>query len=179
MPMLLDVLSLFGEDALSNHYNVIIPPHPGLGNIINLNLRVTNVSIPAQDIAIYTITKNGRTLTRPSGVSTQGNEFSFNYRPDKKYDTYSAISRWMKLIKDPVTMLGLGDSGATGEGGPSLFRVPITVQALDNNDIINNVWTFTGCWPSNQSEISFSEDSGEPLDVTVTMQYVGISYGLV
>jgi hypothetical protein len=179
MAMQLDVLSLFGEDALTNHYNIIIPPHPGLGNIINLNLRVTNVEIPAQTISVYTITKNGRTMTRPSGVSEQGNTFTFNYRPDKKYDTYSAISRWLKLIKDPITGLGLGDSGVVGAGGPSLFRVPITVQALDNNDLINNVWTFTGCYPSEQSSISFSEDTGEPLDISVTMQYVGISYGLI
>ena len=179
MPSTLDILALFGEDALQNHYNMIIPPFLGAGNILNLNLRVTNVDIPAQDIAYYTITKGGRTLTRPSGVSAQGNEFTFNYRPDKQYDSYKSISNWMKLIKDPILATGLSDSGLVGGGGPSLFRVPIIIQALDTNNIINNIWTLVGCWPSNQSNLSFSEDSGDPLDVTVTMQYTTIAYGAI
>jgi hypothetical protein len=173
----LDALALLGEDALGNHYNVIIPPHPGLGNIVNLNMRVTSVSIPAQAITLYTITKKGKTLTRVAGVSEQGNEITFNYRPDKCYDTYKGISRWMSLIKNPTDGTSiLSDSGPGGIGGPSFYRVPIIVQAIDANNIINAVWTFLGCWPSNQSEISFSEDSGEPLDITVTMQYATIIY---
>ena len=173
----LDILATFGEDALQNHYQMIISPHPGLGNIANLNMRVTSVEIPAQSIPTYTITKRGKTLTRPAGVSEIGNEFSFNYRPDKWYDSYKSISRWMSLIQDPTTaLMPLSDSGVSGIGGPSLFRIPITILALDANNIINATWVFTGCWPTEQSPVTFSEDTGEPLDITVTMQFATITF---
>jgi len=176
----LDILANFGEDALQNHYQMIINPHPGLGNILGLNLRVTSVEIPAQAIATYTITKRGKTYTRPSGISEQGNQFSFNYRPDKQYDTYKAISRWMNLIQDTTTgLMPLSDSGPLGVGGLSLFRVPVTIIALDANNIINGTWLIMGCWPSEQSALSFSEDTGEPHDVSVTMQYGSITYPMV
>ncbi|MGD9678161.1 MAG: hypothetical protein AB7V16_07330 [Vulcanibacillus sp.] len=176
----LDILATLGEDALQNHYQMIIPPHPGLGNILNLNSRILSVEIPPRTIGTYTITKRGKTLTRPSGILEQGNEFSFTYRPDKQYDTYKAIGRWMNLIQDSVTgLMPLSDSGPLGTGGVSLFRVPITVLALDANNVINSTWIFMGCWPTEQSSLSFSEDTGEPLDVTITMQYTTLLYPLI
>ena len=178
--MNLGILQTFGEDALQNHFQIIIPPHPGIGNILNLNARVLSVSIPDQTIETYTITKKGKTFTRPSGVSGQGNEFSFTYRPDKYFETYKAISRWMNLIQDTTTgLMPLSDSGLAGIGGPSLYRVPITVLGMDANNIITGTWLFTGAYPVTQSGLDFSEDSGDPFEVTVTMNYVTITYPIV
>lgn len=176
---LLDTLALYGEDALQNHYQMIIPTFILADDIVNINLRVTGVDIPAQAIETYTITKNGKKLTRPSGISGQGNEFTFKYRPDKRFRNYNSIARWMGYIQNPSSLSMGGDSGIDGTLGASTYRVPITVLGVDANGIITNTWLFTGCWPSSQDALSFSEDTGEPFEVSVTMQYATIIYPTV
>jgi len=171
----LELLALAGEDALSNHYNVIIPTLPNsIAGAVNLNLRVLSFDLPAQTIGTYEITKRGKKLTRPSGISDQGNEFTFTYRVDRYFTAYNAISQWMSFIQNPDSLAMASDSGALGVSGVSQYRVPIIVNGLVGltlDSTITNVWTFTGCWPSSQDAISFSEDSGDPIEVSVTMQY--------
>lgn len=176
MPSTLDILSTFGEDALGSHFSVLIPVFPNVIALANLNMRVKSFEIPAQTIGYYEITKRGKKLTRPSGVSDQGNEFSFTYRVDKYFSVYNSISQWMSFIQNPTNMASASDSGPLGVGGASEFRVPIIVNGLDANDIITNVWSFSGCWPSSQDAISFDEESGDPLEVSVTMQYITAVY---
>lgn len=178
MPSTLDVLALLGEDALQNHYNLLIPFFPlgVIGDIIGLNLRATSCEIPAQTIGTYTITKRGKTLTRPSGVSEQGNDFTFSYRPDKSFLTYNAIAQWLALVQNPMNGSMASDSGPLGLVGPSLFRVPLSVQAIDANNVIRNIWIINGCYPISQDALSFSEETGDPFEVSVTMNYSSIWY---
>jgi hypothetical protein len=176
MPSTLDILAAFGEDALQNHYMVIIPSFPNVLALANLNMRVKAFDLPAQTIGTYEITKRGKKLTRPSGVSDQGNEFTFTYRSDKYFQVYNSISQWMSFIQNPTNMAMASDSGPLGAGGASEFRVPFIVNGLDTNNIITNVWSFSGCWPSSQDAISFDEDNGDPIEVSVTMQYITAVY---
>jgi|WetSurMetagenome_2_1015567.scaffolds.fasta_scaffold16392_2 hypothetical protein len=172
----LDIISVFGEDALTNHFMMIIPAFPKVLQIANLNMRVLTCEIPQQQIGTYTITKRGRTMTRPSGVSEQGNEFTWGFRVDKYFQTYQAISQWMQFIQNPSTMAGASDSGPLGVGGLSEYRVPVVVNGLDTNNIITNVWTLTGCYPTSVDAVSFDEESGDPIVVSVTMQYQTMYY---
>ena len=89
MAHLLDVLQTLGEDAISNHYSIILPTTVSQLAGVNdqLTFRITNVSIPEKTIGTYTITKRGRQFDRPSGVSEQSREISFTSRPDKKLVT--------------------------------------------------------------------------------------------
>lgn len=176
MPTQLDILQTFGEDALGNHFQVIIPVFPNVLALANLNMRIKSLEIPAQTINTYEITKRGKKLTRPNGVSEQGNEFSFTYRADKYFQVYNSISQWMSYIQNPTNMVGASDSGPLGIGGASEYRIPIIVNGLDTRDIITNTWVFSGCWPSIQDAISFDEESGDPIEVSVTMQYITMVY---
>jgi len=178
MPSTLDILQTFGEDALSNHFNAIITFPSLIQNaaLASLNLRLKSIEIPAQTIGTYEITKRGKKLTRPNGVSEQGNDFTFTYRVDKYFTVYNAISQWMSFIQNPTNMAAASDSGSLGVGGASEYRAPIIVNGLDANNIITNIWSFSGCWPSSQDTISFDEESGDPLEVSVTMQYITAVY---
>jgi hypothetical protein len=174
--LLLDDLMLLGEDALSNHYQLIIPSFPNVLQLPNLNMRVLSVDIPTQAIGTYEITKRGKKATRPSGLSEQERTFTFTYRVDKYFQVYQGMSQWLAYIQNPVTLSMGSDSGPAGIGGPSTFRVPMIVLGLDTNDIITNTWTMTGCWPTEQDNISFEEESGDPITKSVTINFINIYY---
>ena len=184
MAHLLDVLQTLGEDAISNHYSIILPTTVSQLAGINdqLTFRITNVSIPEKTIATYTITKRGRQFDRPSGVSEQSREISFTFRPDKKLVTYKAISNWMSYVQNNETMFMASDSGADGTGGASLFRAPIEIWAIDSLDdntisgTPNSIWVCEGCFPTSLSGLEFDEESGDPLTVDVTLNCFNIIY---
>lgn len=184
MAHLLDVLQTLGEDAISNHYSIILPTTVSQLAGVNdqLTFRITNVSIPEKTIATYTITKRGRQFDRPSGVSEQSREISFTFRPDKKLVTYKAISNWMNYIQNNETMFMASDSGADGTGGASLFRAPIEIWAIDSLDdntisgTPNSIWVCEGCFPTSLGGLEFDEESGDPLTVDVTLNCFNIIY---
>lgn len=184
MPHLLDVLQTLGEDAISNHYSIILPTTVSQLAGVNdqLTFRITNVSIPEKTIGTYTIIKRGRQFDRPSGVSEQSREISFTFRPDKKLVTYKAISNWMSYVQNNETMFMASDSGATGEGGASLFRAPIEIWAIDSLDDTtiagtpNSIWVCEGCFPTSLGGLEFDEESGDPLTVDVTLNCFNIIY---
>ena len=187
MAHLLDVLQTLGEDAISNHYSIILPTTVSQLAGVNdqLTFRITNVSIPDKTINTYTITKRGRQFDRPSGVSEQSREISFTFRPDKKLVTYKAISNWMNYIQNNETMFMASDSGADGTGGASLFRAPIEIWAIDSLDdntisgTPNSIWICEGCFPTSLGGLEFDEESGEPLSVDVTLNCFNIIYPIV
>jgi hypothetical protein len=172
----MDTLMLFGEDALQNHYNVIIPAFPNVLALESFNLRVISFELPAQTISTYDIVKRGKKFQRPSGVSEQEKTFTIEYRVDKYYQTYNAIAQWLGYIQNPSSIAMGSDSGLLGAGGLSTFRIPMLVQGLDTNNIITNLWSFTGCFPTEQASISFSEESGDPITVSLTFSYANIYY---
>ena len=184
MAHLLDVLQTLGEDAISNHYSIILPTTVSQLAGVNdqLTFRITNVSIPEKTIATYSITKRGRVFDRPSGVSEQSREISFTFRPDKKLVTYKAISNWMSYVQNNETMFMASDSGANGTGGASLFRAPIEIWAIDNLDdntisgTPNSIWVCEGCFPTSLGGLEFDEESGDPLSVDVTLNCFNIIY---
>ena len=184
MAHLLDVLQTLGEDAISNHYSIILPTTVSQLAGVNdqLTFRITNVSIPEKTIATYTITKRGRQFDRPSGVSEQSREISFTFRPDKKLVTYKAISNWMSYVQSNETMFMASDSGADGTGGASLFRAPIEIWAIDSLDdntisgTPNSIWVCQGCFPTSLGGLEFDEESGDPLTVDVTLNCFNIIY---
>lgn len=184
MAHLLDVLQTLGEDAISNHYSIILPTTVSQLAGVNdqLTFRITNVSIPEKTIATYPITKRGRVFDRPSGVSEQSREVSFTFRPDKKLVTYKAISNWMSYVQNNETMFMASDSGADGTGGASLFRAPIEIWAIDSLDdntisgTPNSIWVCEGCFPTSLGGLEFDEESGDPLSVDVTLNCFNIIY---
>ena len=177
--LVMDILGQAGLDALGNHFQVIIPAPPGIASaaqLANLNLRVLTIDIPAQAIGTYEIRKRGRKKIRPSGLSDQELEVTFSYRVDKYFEVYTMIAQWLAYIQNPITMNMASDSGAGGVGGASQIRVDITVLGIDTNGVITNTWILKGAWASQQSGITFEEESGDPLTCEVTLQCDEIVY---
>lgn len=175
----IDILAQAGLDALGNHFEVILPTLPGVGSVAqtaNLNLRVLTIDIPAQGIGTYEIRKRGRKLIRPSGISDQELEVTFSYRVDKYFQVYSMISQYLAYIQNPITMSMASDSGTDGTGGASQYRMDITVLGIDTNGVLTGTWVLKGAWFSNQSNLSFEEESGDPLTCDVTIQCNEIVY---
>ncbi len=153
------------EDALSNHFEIIIPVFPGILNINQMNIRVQTIDIPDTEIQTYEVTKGGKKATRRSGIQGTANEFTFTYRVDRNFITYNSIDAWMSLIHHDLT-------GAQPLA-ESAVRIPIQVVGRDaNGDITTAGWTMRGCYPSSHSGISFDEENGDPLEASVTMQFI-------
>lgn len=184
MAHILDVLATMGEDALANHYSIILPTTVSQLAGVNdqLTFRITNVSIPERVINTYPITKRGRTFDRPNGNNEQERNVSFAFRPDKKLLTYKALSAWMNYIQSNTTMNMASDSGANGTGGASLFRAPVEIWAIDNlsdSSIAgtpNTKWICQGAYPTSLGGLEFDDGSGDPLTVDVTLNCFNIIY---
>lgn len=180
MPHLLDVLATMGLDALGNHFAMNIPVFSQLGQVVdNLNMRILSVSIPDKEISTYEITKRGRKMNRPAGVSEQSHEVSFTFRADKYWNCYDALVNWHNFIQNNSTMAMASDSGPEGRGGASEYRHDIeiwSISALDDDGVPNNIWTIKGAYPTTISGVEFSEDNGEPIEVDVTLDSMDIIY---
>ena len=184
MAHVIDDLFHSGADFLANHYSIILPTSISqlAGVTDQLTLRIKSVSIPEKTIGTYEITKRGRKFDRPNGISEQSREVSFSFRPDKRLLTYKAIANWMNYIQNNETMFMASDSGANGDGGASLFRANLEIWAIDNlNDTNiagtpNSIWTLVGAFPTSMDGLEFSDEDGEPLDVSVTLNCFNIIY---
>ncbi len=110
----------YQEDALANHYFMVLPAFPGVVDMQQTNFRILNVDIPEKVIDTYEVTHGGKKATRPSGVIGTANEFSFSYRADKYMKVYRGFMAWMEYIQSSQTGTGMGDAVPL-VGGPSLF----------------------------------------------------------
>ena len=179
MPQL-EVLATMGMDALGNHYQMNIPVISELGSYVDsLNMRILSVTIPERVIGTYDITKRGRKMTRPSGVSDQEKQVTFSFRADKFWGCYNALGNWMKFIQNNNTMAMASDSGADGRGGASQYRHDIeiwSISTLDDSASPNNIWTLVGAYPTSLGDVSFSEDEGDPIEIDCTIDCMDIIY---
>jgi hypothetical protein len=167
----LDV-ALYHEDALANHFQVVLPAFPGVLDVTQTSIRVLNCSIPENIINTYDITKGGQTAKRPSGIEGIDKTFSFTYRADKYWLVYKGITAWMNFIRD----IRQGTSSPDAipiTGGPSTFRFPITVQTLDANDALTGGnWLFEGAWPTSNGTVDLDENNGDPIEITATFDFL-------
>ena len=178
----IDDLALLGADALGNHFTIILPTTISYltGVYDQLSMRITGLNIPDRTINTYEITKRGRKIDRPNGIIEQERNITFNFRPDKRLLTYKAISNWMNYIQNNETALMASDSGTNGDGGASLFRADLEIWSIDDLTSAvgtpNSIWTLLGAYPTSLGGLDFSEESGEPFDVAVTLNCRNIVY---
>lgn len=183
MPHLIDTLASLGSDALSNHFQIVIPNIDKLGaNVEKLNMRVLNIDIPEQAIGTYEITKRGRKFTRPSGMSDQALQVSFAFRCDKYFDCYKSLTNWKQFIQHNENMTMGSDSGPEGRGGASTFRHNIEVWAISSLDLSgkpHTIWTLEGAYPTSIGNVAFDETNGEPIECEVTLDLMNIKYPIM
>lgn len=177
--MYINTVMNLSEDALGNHFQIMIPSLSFLGaNVAELNMRVKSVEIPQYEISEYETTKRGKKYNRPSGVDENDYHVSFVFRADKYWRCYSSLLAWMMYIKNNKTMAMGSDAGVLGAGGESTFRTDFEIWSLTNLDegTPNAVWKCQNAYPQSIGSISFDEESGEPIEVDVTMSCVNIVY---
>lgn len=175
----IDILARMGEDALANHYAMIIPAITQLGaSVASLNMRILSVSIPERSIETYEITRRGRKMSRPNGVSAQELNVSFDFRVDKYFECYKSIVNWINFIQDNKTMAMASDSGVLGVGGESEYRHDIEVSAIYglNNDTPICTWLLEGAYPTSIGDVAFEEEGTDPITTTVSLNCMNIVY---
>lgn len=166
--MSIDSLYQTGDDALANQFAIAIDNIPAIAGIeaSPIQFRITNLSVPERSIETYSVPYRAQNFTKVGGKITTPNEFSFTFRSDKYWGFYGIIDNWMNYILNYET-------GNMREDLPGVFRVPLAVYTIDADGTpTSDGWKFTGAFPSNLAGVDFDHDSGAPITVAVTMQFL-------
>ena len=166
--MSIEAIFRAGDDALQNHFQINITPLSLFNNADPLSLRTTDVDIPGFEVGTYTVDYKSQTFTKPSGKITTPNEFSFTIRLDKYWVLYEALYAWYSFIADNETGAMAEDVGAIG--GNSDIRTDVSVLPIDSNGVLTGRgWKMHKAYPTSIPGFSFSQASGEPITINVTM----------
>lgn len=161
-----------GDDALTNLFDMEIGTVPFLPNLQSTVLRVQNISIPETGANTYEVHYKTQVFTKPAGKVNAPNEFSFEFRVDRNWLIYKGFVAWKNAVANTY-------SGEIGSDGPnSDIRVPISVWAVGGDGLRPSgvgVWRFEGCYPTSVGEVSFDYTSGDPITVSVTMNYLRLN----
>lgn len=169
--MAIDTLYNQGADALENHFALSITPILGLP-FIPLSFRVLTLSIPERSVETYEKHWGTQLYTSPAGKISTPNEFSVSFRLDRSYALYTLFSTWMDSIANEVTGIMTPDTDST-------WRTDISVATIDSSGVPTSTgWTFIGCYPSNVPGVDFNMESGQPLSIEVTLQFIRMVSGL-
>lgn len=163
----IEAFYLMGDDALANEWEIVFPPFPGVIDLANSKLRVTQLTLPAQTKGTYEVDYKGRKITKPNGKIETTGEVTFTFRVDKNWNVYRGFSFWLNLIGDNKTGLMAPDM----VNGVSAIRVPLTVYTVNSAGIpTGGNWTLDGAFITNLSTPAFDMSSGDALTCDVTLQ---------
>jgi len=166
-----------GDDALANQFEIIFSPLSLFGDVDNLKIRTTNVSIPESSNGSYEVKYKTQKMEKPSGEITTPNEWSFTFRADKYWTLYQGLMAWKQFIGNDETGQMSEDVGAIG--GDSAIRTDVVVIPTDSNDIPTGAgWAMQKSWLKSIAGIEFDTASGEPLTVQVTLSALKITPNL-
>lgn len=170
--MAIETLYRAGDDALQNQFAITFSEIPFMPELDFLTARVTSVDVPAQSVGTYEVHYGTQSFTKPSGKIDTTNEFSFEFRVDKYWTLYKGLKLWLNYIGSNADGSMAEDVGAIG--GESGIRIPfITVRTEDSMGIQTSTgWTFEKCFIQNLDGTSFSQDSGDPITVSVTLHFL-------
>lgn len=165
---MIDSLYQVGDDALQNQFSITIPPLPQIQGLDAdpIRFRITNLSIPERSIETYSVPWRTQNFTKVGGKITTPNEFTFTYRSDKYWGFYGIIDQWLNYIVNQET-------GLIREDFPGSFRTDLSVFTIDaQGNPTSDGWKFIGAFPSSQAGVDFDHESGSPITVSVTMQFL-------
>ena len=167
--MAIEDVYLMGDDALGNQFALTVTPILGIVPD-QLRFRVLTVDIPEKSMGTYEVPTATQKFTKPNGKIETSNEFSFTFRIDKYWGIYKTFQEWMDYIVDPETGLFRPDVSVTGQ---SQYRTDIFVNTLDGNLVpTSSGWKMMKAFPTSLSGVSFDVNSGDPLEASVTMNFL-------
>jgi len=167
--MSIETIRQLGDDALANLWDMQIGTISFIPDVQSTILRVQNITIPATGANTYEVPYKTQTFTKVGGKVNAPNEFDFEFRVDRNWLIYKGFVAWKNAVANTYT-------GAIGQDNAiSSFRTPITVWAVDGDGTKPaglGQWIFEGCYPTNISDLAFTYDNGDPLTVTITMNFL-------
>lgn len=168
---MIDQAYRLGDDALANQAELNISVLSLFGVTNPLKFRVQTIEIPEYSVGTYDVHFKTQQFTKPSGKITTPNSFTFSFRSDKYWVIYQALLAWHAYIGSTDTGIMAEDVGAIS--GESSSRADILVLTFDSNNIPTSPgWKFHKAWPQQIQGFSFDQQSGDPIMVSVTMQFL-------
>jgi len=163
------------DDALQNQAELSISPIPGILNFDNpIKFRVTEFSIPEFSVGEYEVHWKTQKFSKPSGKIESNNEFEFSLRVDKYWVAYQALLAWFNFTASSDSGKMAEDVGAITK--TSGIRTDVIVNLVDSNGIVTfNGWQLHKCRIKSLGQISFSQESGDPVIIPVTLAALKIT----
>lgn len=188
-------------DAFKNMYDIEIQwPATTLkkaGSQEVVSIRAKGIKIPDFEIATYERHYHGSKINIPKPEQTFDRQVEITFTMDSAFQYYQVFCQWASMCGDPVNG-GVSNSIPTSLYG-QLVVVPLTgnyfanetastgaditnpsyIKSGGTNDtptgVINKAeiyWAFGNCWVSKVTAPEFAVDSSDPLDFTVTFQFL-------
>lgn len=168
---MIDTITRLGDDALANQFEIVFGTIPFIPTPDPLRFRIISVDIPEQSVSTYEVPWKTRTFTKPGGKIETPNDFSFSFRIDKYWTIYQGLKIWLNYVGDNDSGTMAEDFGAIS--GNSNIRTDISILTIDSNNVPTSLgWKFHGCFPSSLDGVSFDMGSGDPIEASVTMQFL-------
>lgn len=162
-----------------------------------VSIRAKGIKIPDFEIATYERHYHGSKINIPKPEQTFDRQVEITFTMDSAFQYYQVFCQWASMCGDPVNG-GVSNSIPTSLYG-QLVVAPLTGSYFANQSastgaavtqpsyikdgsstntptgVINEAkiyWAFGNCWVSKVTAPEFAVDSSEPLEFTVTFQFL-------
>ena len=168
----LNTVYAFGDDALLNLYEVAVTLPKDLSTTTSDKIigRIQNFNVPDVVQTTYEVHFKSNHLTKAGGKVGSPKEFTFQIRIDKDYKLYALFYKWASLPNSHESTMAIGES-ENYTGTIQIYRTGRDLDLLNGSDDKNKGFEFHNCWVSTLEGINFDYTSGEPVAVTVTVQF--------
>ena len=189
-------------DAFKNMYDIELQWPATTTSISNtqeiVSIRAKGIKIPDFEIATYERHYHGSKINIPKPEQTFDRQVEITFTMDSAFQYYQVFCQWASMCGDPVNG-GVSNSIPTSLYG-QLVVAPLTGNYFANQSassdyktvkqpsyvksgnggdreagVINEAkiyWAFGNCWVSKVTAPEFAVDSSEPLEFTVTFQFL-------
>ena len=188
-------------DAFKNMYDIELQWPAATTSISNsqeiVSIRAKGIKIPDFEIATYERHYHGSKINIPKPEQTFDRQVEITFTMDSAFQYYQVFCQWASMCGDPVNG-GVSNSIPTSLYG-QLKVVPLTGNYFANETastdatvkqpsyskdgssgntpagVINKAeiyWAFGNCWVSKVTAPEFAVESSDPLEFTVTFQFL-------
>lgn len=188
-------------DAFKNMYDIELQWPAASTSIANkqevVSIRAKGIKIPDFEIATYERHYHGSKINIPKPEQTFDRQVEITFTMDSAFQYYQVFCQWASICGDPVNG-GVSNSIPTSLYG-QLKVVPLTGNYFANETastdaavkqpsyskdgssgntpagVINEAkiyWAFGNCWVSKVTAPEFAVESSDPLEFTVTFQFL-------